>query len=199
MLNEGAAASPPPPLQSPPLAPQSPVSPARALRTQMRLPRWSPRPRFVYLGIATAFLCALAVLFVLFRREHPAVPKARVTAGPVASAPVQTPVSSDPAPVASPPAETPKQQEPAPEAVQFRMKRSKSFEKVGPIRLRLIKANPKRNVCDLYVASGGPSYQKQVHLNKPVQIDLSDGAGSAELVVTSIRTDQINGSVQQKY
>ena len=198
MLNEEAASAPAP-QQSPPSAPRSPVlpSPARALRTQMRSPRWS-RPRFVYLGMAAALLCALAVFFVLFHREQPAVPKARATAGPVAvPVPVQTPASSVAEPVASPPVEAPKQQEPAPEAVQFRMKRSKSFERVGPIRLRLVKANPKRNVCDLYIASGGPSYQKQVHLNKPVQIDLSS-AGSVELVVTSIRTDQINGSVQQK-
>jgi hypothetical protein len=115
------------------------------------------------------------------------------------ASPAQTQAfASTAAPVASPVTETPKQQEPPPEPVSFRIKRSKVFEKVGPIRLRLLKANTRWNTCNLYINSGGPSYQKQAHLNKPVQIDLPNGSGSAELVVTSIKGDQISGSVQQQ-
>jgi hypothetical protein len=152
--------------------------------------------RFLYIGIAAVLLGALAVS-LLFRRDGSPAPKAQIPMGPVASpAPAQASAPSVPTPVASPPVEAPKQSEPAPEPVQFRIKRSKSFEKIGPIRLRLIRTFPKRNVCELYIASGGPAYQKQLHLDKPVQIDLPNGTKSAELVVNSIKADQISGSVQ---
>ena len=203
MLNGEAASPPQSPLPPPPQDKQDFPPPTTPLRTRM-LSAHRSRLRFIYSGAAVALLCALAAFYFLFRWDRSPVPKARVTAAsPVAApAPTQTSTASVAAPVISPPKEAPKQQEPPreslPEPVQFRVKRSKAFEKVGPIRLRLVKANPKWNTCDLYISSGGPSYQKQLHLNKPVQIDLRDGVGSAELVVTSIRADQISGSVQQK-
>jgi hypothetical protein len=197
MLNEGSATSPPS-LPSSPQARQSFPPPASPQRTQMLSFRRS-RLGFIYFGTAMALLCAFVMFYFLFRQDHPSAPPTRAMTGPVAApAPAQASVSNVPAPVASPPKEVPKQQEPPPEPVQFRIKRSKSFEKVGPIRLRLVKANLKWSTCDLYVNAGGSSYQKQAHLNRPVQIELPDSAGSAELVVTGIRADQISGSVQQK-
>jgi hypothetical protein len=208
MLNEGTE-TPPSPLQStpqvrqhlPPAQQSDPSQFAGALQTQM-LSRNRSRLRLIYLGTAATLICTLAAFFALFHGTNSAVPRTRATVGPVAAAPAQVPAQTSAsrvaAPVAPPPTEGAKQQEPAPEPVQFRLKRSKAFEKIGPIRLRLVKANPKRDVCDLYLTSGGPAYQKQVHLNKPVQIDLPDGAGSAELVMTSIKADQVSGSVQQK-
>ena len=198
MLNEGAASSPPPPPPNPPQARQSfprplnPAPPAISSFSRSRL-------RFIYTGSAIALLCALAVFYFLFRQDRPSAPKARMAASPVAApAPAQAPAPTASAPVVSTPKEEPTQQEPLPEPVQFRIKRAKTFEKVGPIRLRLIKTNLRWNTCDLYINSGGASFQKQAHLDKPVQIDLRDGAGSAVLVVSGIRSDQISGSVQQK-
>jgi hypothetical protein len=206
MLNEGTA-TPPAPLQTPPrvqhgLPPARQSDPSRlegALHTQI-LSRNRSRLRLIYLGTAAVLLCALAAIFALFHGNNSAAPRTRAIVGPIAAAPAQAPAlapaPSVAAPVAPPPIESPKQPNSTPEALPFRLKRSKAFEKIGPIRLRLIKAYPKRDVCDLYLASGGPSHQKQVHLNKSVQIDLPDG-GSAELIVTGIKADQISGSVQQ--
>ena len=198
MLNEEATNSPLPSSNSS-RVPQS-FSPASSSPQPRALSSGRSRPPFVLLGIATALLCILVVFFILFRQNHTPASQARTIVSPVtkpAPAPAQASLPTVPAPVISPTTEAPKQQEPLPEPVQFRIKRSKTFEKVGPVRLRLLKANPKRNTCDLYISSSGPAYQKQAHLNKPVQIDLRDGAGSAELVVTAIKADQISGSVQQ--
>jgi len=195
MLQEGTTTSSPP-LKDSSSAQQTPPGPQSPGRKQA-LPLRSSRLPFLYIVIAAVLLGTLTVFLLLFRRDGPPASKAQIPIGPVASpAPAQASAPSVPAPVASPSVEAPKQPEPAPEPVQFKIKRSKSFEKIGPIRLRLIRTFPKRNVCELYVASGGPSYQKQVHLDKPVQIDLLNGAKSAELVVTSIKADQISGSVQ---
>lgn len=218
MLQEGTSTGPTPP-ESPPAAQQTPRLPQRTTAdpplsghpsAAQQAPRLPQRPgwkqalssgltslHFIYIGSAAVFLCALAACFVLFRQDHFSAPKVQVPAGSVtASVPVKSSASSVPTRVISPPTETPKRPEPAPEPVQFKIRRSKSFEKIGPVRLRLIKAYPKRNACDLYIAAGGPSYQKQVHLDEPVQIDFPNGSRSAELVVTSIRADQISGSVQ---
>lgn len=212
MLNEEAApplisqpSSPPIrqnplPLSAPPIR-QNPLPPSsRALRVQsFSLTRSRV---FVSLGVAVALFCIAAVLLILFRRE--AAPtshatQARTIVSP-ATVPLPAPVQASAAPVSAPASaqEPPQQQEPSSEPVQFHLKRAKAFEKVGPIRLRLVKANARRNTCDLYINSGGPSYQKQARLNKPVPIDLANDAGSAELVVTSIKSDQISGSLQPK-
>ena len=195
MLNEEVTSSPPP-LPSPPPARQNPLPVSRSPQRQA-FP--ASRRRLVPLGIVTTILCAAVIFFVLSRRDHAPAPQAHTTVNPVTvPAPAQASAPAVSTPVASPAQETPKQQEPPPEPVQFRIKRSKAFEKVGPIRLRLVKANTRWNTCDLYINSGGSSYQKQAHLNKPVQIDLHNGAASAELVVTGIKADQISGSLQQK-
>lgn len=201
MLKEEAVSSSPPP-PSPSQPPRS-ISPARrSSQTQSSAPDRS-RLLFIYLGTAAALLCASVILFVLYRQGQPSVSQGHADVRPVkapspTAAPAQASAPASSAPVVSPTAEKPKQQGPPPEPVQFRIKRSKIFEKVGPIRLRLLKANTRWNTCDLYINSGGPSYQKQAHLNKPVPIDLPDGSGAAELVVTSIKGDQVSGSVQQK-
>ncbi|MBV9224517.1 MAG: hypothetical protein JOZ45_05960 [Acidobacteriaceae bacterium] len=192
MLHDGTTAGlPPPPGNPPPSAQPNSRLPQSSGRKQALSSRPSSL-RFLYIGIAAVLSCALAACFILFRQDHSSPPKAQAPAGSVTtSVPAQAS-----APVVSARTEAPKQPEPVPEPVQFNIRRSKSFEKIGPVRLRLVKTYPRRNVCDLYIAAGGPSYQKQVHLDKPIQIDFPDGNGSAELIVTSIRADQISGSVQ---
>ena len=145
-----------------------------------------------------ALLCAVGVFYLFFHRDRPAVSQVTVSQSPVV-APTPAPVQQIAAPApeaAPPPAKEAASDRSAPEPVSFSLRRSKVFEKIGSIRLRLIKAIPKRRACDLYIAAGGPSYQKQAHLNKPVQINLPDGNGSVELTVTSIGADGISGSVQ---
>ncbi len=200
MLNEEAAASSSPPLPSPPQARQNPSSPpSRSQRSQILS---SSRSRLFVLGTMAAIVCALTLFLALSRHDHTPPPQERASAVPV-TAPLSAATASLPAqalPPTASPAITPPAPEPSKveEPVQFRLKRSKAFERVGPIRLRLLRANTRWNTCELYINSGGPSYQKQAHLNKPVQINLPEGTGAAELLVTSIRADQISGSVQQK-
>ena len=197
MLNEGAASSPPP-LPSAPQARQN-LSPASHSPQSQIFSSIRPRLLFALGGIAAALLCAVLIFFALFRHDHAPASQARITVNPVtAPAPVQASAPAAPMPLVSPEKETPKQQDPLAEPVQFRIKRSKAFEKIGPIRLRLLKANTRWNTCELYINSGGPSYQKQAHLSKPVQIDFPNSAGPVELIVTGIKSDQISGSVQQK-
>ena len=196
MLQEGETKTAPPSLERPPSAQQTPRLP-QSPGQKRALPSHPVSLRLIYIGSAAVFLCALAACFVWFRQDPLSAPKTQARAGSVmASVPVQSSAPSVPAPVVSSSTEAPKQPQPAPEPVEFKIRRSKSFEKIGPIRLRLVKTYPKRNACDLYIAAGGPSYQKQVRLDERVQIDLSDGAKSAELVVTSIKADQVSGSVQ---
>ncbi len=210
MLNEGVADSPPPPQQAPPLPPpQQTLSPPPPPRRQNPPPAQRPlrvetppapgnRRRLVYMGSAAALLCSLAVFFLLFRQDrstvsNPRLPEHSSTAGPVMSPPVR----STPAPVvSSPPTDVSTGQEPAPEPVPFKISRSRAFERVGPIRLRLVKANLKRGTCDVYIAAGRRPYQKQLQLNKLVQIELPSGSRSAELIVTKIGKDQVSGLVQ---
>lgn len=195
MLQEGTKTGPPSP-EHPPSAQQTPRPPQNPGQ-KPPLPSRLPPLRFIYIGSAVVFLCALAACFVLFRQDPVSAPKVQTPTGSVtASVPVKSSATSVPTPAVSPSTEAPKQPEPTPEPVQFKIRRSKSFEKIGPIRLRLVKVYPKRNACDLYIAAGGPSYQKQVRLDQPLQIDLPAGSRPAELVVTDIKADQISGSVQ---
>ncbi len=219
MLQEGVADAPPSPEKAaapvraiPPLeraAPAPHIPPAQSIKPD-RKQEWKPvrnvapssrlgRLPIVLAGVAVALLCAIGVFYLFFHRNRPVISQVTVSQSPVA-APTPAPVqqSAAPAPEAAPPPakEAVAPGRPAPEPVSFSLKRSKLFEKIGSIRLRLVKAIPKRRTCDLYIAAGGPSYQKQAHLNKPVQIDLPNGSGSVKLMVTNIGADGISGSVQ---
>lgn len=175
-----------------------------ALRSPASASQWT-RFRLLYLGAAALLVCSLAG-FVLFTRRDRAIDiklkplesSAAVAASKETPA-ARLPVADQPvaAPAASPVTEAPQQKTAAPEPVSFKLRQSKIYERVGSIRIRLNRTNPKRSTCDLYIAAGGPAYQKQARLNKPVQIDLPQGNGSLELVVTSINSGGISGSVQQ--
>lgn len=80
--------------------------------------------------------------------------------------------------------------------VEFKLDKSKQFERVGPLRLSLRKADLKHKAFNVAMMVDDNEMQKKnVNLYEPVRIDL-DGE-SVELVVNQIRKDHIEGYVSE--
>lgn len=79
---------------------------------------------------------------------------------------------------------------------EFRMMKSKQFQKVGNVQLQLKKADVKRNkyTVDL-IADDKKVEKKDKNTNEPVQFYLAGSRQPLELVVNEITKDQISGYI----
>jgi hypothetical protein len=79
---------------------------------------------------------------------------------------------------------------------EFRIMKSKQFQKVGNVQLQLKKADMKRNkyTVDL-IADDKKVEKKDKNTNEPVQFYLAGSRQPLELVVNEVTKDQISGYI----
>lgn len=84
-----------------------------------------------------------------------------------------------------------------PSYYQFTLSLSKEFQTVGPVQVELRKVNERRGYFDLsLMVEDRQLDKKHVNLDEPVWINLSDRQQPAELVVTRIDKNQVQGYVR---
>jgi len=80
--------------------------------------------------------------------------------------------------------------------LEFKLKRSRTFEKIGPVRVRLLRVNLRRRTCDLIMQfSTHRSIQRRLQLNKPLEVRPEPRAQPLQITVSSIARDSIAGVV----
>lgn len=80
--------------------------------------------------------------------------------------------------------------------VEFKLKRSRTFEKIGPVRVRLLRVNLRRRTCDLIMQfSNRRSVQRRLQLNRPLEVRPEPRAEPLQITVSSIARDSIAGAV----
>lgn len=79
---------------------------------------------------------------------------------------------------------------------EFRILKTKQFQKVGNVQLQLKRTDPKRNryTVDL-IADDKRVEKKDKHTNEPVQFYLTGSRQPVELVVNEVNKDQITGYI----
>ena len=78
--------------------------------------------------------------------------------------------------------------------VQFKLKRSRTYEDVGPVGMRLLRVNLRRRACDLILQlNGGRTLQKHAQLNRASQFKVKGGAGPLQITVSEIGRDSVAG------
>jgi len=81
---------------------------------------------------------------------------------------------------------------------EFKLGKSKKFQRVGPLSVELRRANVKRKSYDVTMLVDDNQLQKKsVNLFEPVWINLADRPQPLELVVNKIDKDQIRGYVSE--
>jgi hypothetical protein len=77
---------------------------------------------------------------------------------------------------------------------EFRITKSKAFQKVGNVQLLLAKADVKKNKYTVQLIADDKKVEKKdKNTNEPVQFYLAGARQPAELVVNEIAKDQISG------
>ena len=152
-------------------------------------------PSLGYLAVAVAALCATCVFFLLCQRDNSrflavsnptkTVSVRQATQSALSLSPRADEGPSQPAPAA------------APQRVDFRLRRSRSFQTVGPIKLRLLRINVRRSNADLSLMVNGRRMDRtHVGLDKPVQIGGGKGSGTpVALVLSSLTKESVSGYV----
>ncbi len=81
---------------------------------------------------------------------------------------------------------------------EFRLNKSKQFQRVGPLSVSLRGSNPKHKNYDLQMmVEDNQLTKKHVNLYEPVWINLADRAQPVELVVNRVSKDQVEGYVTE--
>jgi hypothetical protein len=81
---------------------------------------------------------------------------------------------------------------------EFQIKRSKQFQRVGPVSLSLRKADNRHRYFDLAMMVNDEGLEKKhVNLYEPVWINLPDRPQPVELVVNLIEKDQVRGYLSE--
>ena len=81
---------------------------------------------------------------------------------------------------------------------EFRLSKSKEFQRVGPLSLSLRKVNTKRKSYDLAMFVDDNQMQKKsVNLYEPIWINMEDRPQPVQLVVNQITKDQIQGYISE--
>ncbi len=81
---------------------------------------------------------------------------------------------------------------------EFRLSKSKEFQRVGPLSLSLRKVNTKRKSYDLAMFVDDNQMQKKsVNLYEPIWINLEDRPQPVQLVVNQIGKDEIQGYISE--
>jgi hypothetical protein len=106
---------------------------------------------------------------------------------------VSKPVSS---PAGSTTSSDPKVSGAVPQSVDFKLRRSRNFQTVGPLGLRLLRINAKRRHCDLTIQfSDHRVVQKRLQLNKPVQLRPIASDEPLQLSISVLGKDSVAGSI----
>jgi len=81
---------------------------------------------------------------------------------------------------------------------EFQLTKSKAFERVGPLRLSLRKADTKHKRFDMnMMVDDNQLEKKSVNLYETVWLNLADRPQPLELVVNSISKDHISGYLSE--
>lgn len=84
----------------------------------------------------------------------------------------------------------------SPASLEFNVKRSRSFENVGPIGIRLLRVNLRRHTCDLTMRLNGHRIvQRRLVLNKPLEVRQEPSAEPLQITVSSMARYSITGVV----
>jgi hypothetical protein len=84
----------------------------------------------------------------------------------------------------------------SPAPLEFNLKRSRKFENVGPIGIRLLRVNLKRRTCDLTVRlNSHRTVQRRLVLNKPLEVRQERSGEPLQITVSSIARYSISGVV----
>ena len=162
------------------------------------LPSISLRPWSTKLVAAVgglALVSGLGVFLFLFHHDASASP----SASPLL---VRAEPNRDAAPlagehVASSEAWIPADQNaPAAASLQFNLKRSRAFQKIGPIGIRLLRVNLRRRTCDVTMRLNNHRIvQRRLLLNRPLEVRHEASAQPLRILVSSIAKDSIAGVV----
>jgi hypothetical protein len=80
--------------------------------------------------------------------------------------------------------------------VEFKLKRSRTYQKIGTIGLRLVRVNTRRRTCDLSVQlSDRRVVQKRLLLNKPLQLKSPTSTEPLQLSISGIGRDSVAGAL----
>ncbi len=173
------------------------------LRQQTSRPRLQVRS-LAYLAVAVAILCASSVFFILCQRDNSrflAISNPLKTTAANASARPAISVTAPPLPAKPADSTAVLPQPTAPQRVLFRLRRSKSFQTVGPIKVRLLRINLRRSNADLSVMVNGRRFDRShVALDRPLQVASSKGSGpSVELVLNAVTREGVSGYVTTSF
>jgi hypothetical protein len=154
-----------------------------------------PSPKLVASVAGLASVSALSVFLFLFQHDASTSP----SASPLL---IQAEESRNPVPVGgehvpSSEARTSAGQNTAFSApVEFKLKHSRTFEKIGPVRVRLLRVNLRRHTCDLIMQfSNHRSVQRRLQLNRPLEVRPEPRARPLQITISSIARDSISGVV----
>jgi hypothetical protein len=160
-------------------------------------PSWSPK--FVSAVVGLAILSALGVFLVLYHHDRSAV----LSPGPVAAVapfgdakgnPGSLPQDKAGAVQRPAPSAANDLSVPAPIKFKFKLKRSRTYEDVGPVGMRLLRVNLRRRACDLILQlNSGRTLQKHAQLNRASQFKVKGGAEPLQITVSEIGRDSVVG------
>lgn len=167
-------------------------------------PRGILSREIVYWVFALAFISAAGVFFLLYTRDSSAITGAGVASisAPQNSNPASLPVvrsaSPSPAeqtkPAAAPPlpTEDTSVKNVDSESLPFKITRSRVYQNVGPIGVRLLRVDLKRRTCDLSFRSKDHRYaQRRFQVNRALQVKVGRNATVVDVTVSSLARDSI--------
>ena len=102
-------------------------------------------------------------------------------------------------PVPAPKSNTASIDSPTPAAISseprlFSLKRTRSYQTFGPLKLKLGKTEPVRGLCDLRVEVGPRSFvHRNVRLDEALWVALPKGNSAAQIVLTRMEPDRVSG------
>src|SRR3954451_20596667 len=82
------------------------------------------------------------------------------------------------------------------EPVEFKINRSRAYQTVGTVGLKLLRVNPRRRTCDISIQSKNRrTLQKRLQLNRPFRVNPTFSADPLLITVSTISRDSITGSL----
>jgi hypothetical protein len=165
--------------------------------------------RVLLLAAAVSLVCAALMFFALRNRDDSLFLYAEAATRSANSSHESTPakdtaVSELPnagtSHVAGAPAPALNEQEAAPWAKRtfFKIRRSRRFQSLGPVRVRFSRVNPVRPDLDVSLNVNGHRVEKKhVGVDQPITIEASKNAPAVEIVFNRITKDRVSGYVSQ--
>ncbi|MFL6449795.1 MAG: hypothetical protein ACJ746_19245 [Bryobacteraceae bacterium] len=173
-------------------------------------PTWSPK--VVSSAAGLTLLSALTVFLFLYHRDTSAVSAARAIPAVVGSAePQNEPANVNKQPESgaasvdksrlgvAPSSAAGVSRDAAlsmPGATEFNLKRSRTYQTVGAIGLRLLRMSPRRRTCDVSIRlKDGRTLQRRLQLSRPLELKPTAQSTPLQLTVSAMSRDSISGSL----